>query len=315
MLMGGLLPESITPTAIVQLFNSNLGKMKRFKLGDTTYTYKSFSELCIRMGLVQYRMAQYLADYFRTAMEYGLTPAPATLERYGMARARIIAGGPKVVAFATRFIRAVRSMYKQKIQRQAIVAPTVADTLYFATGFTPGFAQNREKEYTPYSLSMVAQADEWEKSKLSKLRALRRATKMARKLDYTPRRNVGYYTVGVELPDDWSGISTALPTASRKERGSLSPEKLAERRAKEQTRLEAFLRDNNPDWFGTQDINPDFDYQARQELRQANSDAWRRELVDRFSGAPAARRRAPALPTVPAPPIPPDAAATAAAVL
>lgn len=226
-------------------------------------TYDSFAELMGRLGVDINVMTNLLTDYFVTSLEYGFTPTNRTLRSYAQARARIIELGEAYVTVASKVIRHVRSANKLAIQRHAIAAPGVSETLAIAASFTPGFSENREKKYTAFTESMNSQAARWTSSALGRMRAAARASRWAPQIGLTPR--VTPFRTTSDLPEGWADLDIALARPSRREVTPRTEAQLAKQAEREQRRLMAMRLSS---YFGDDgDLNVPVDATTQQLAR------------------------------------------------
>ena len=265
MLMGGVAPSGITPESIQAILVTPFRKPKTTTLNiagrEARYVYDSFAELMDELGVDLNFMTNLLTDYFRTSLEYGYTPTDHTLRSYAQARARIIDMGESYVAVASKVIRYVRSPNKLAIQRYAVAARGVPETLAIAASFTPGFSENRDKKYTAFTGAMNSQAARWSSSALGKLRAAARASRWAPQINLTP--TVTPFRIKDPLPERWPDLSIGLTRPARREVTPRTDAQLAKQAEREQRRLLAMQLDP---YFGT-DLNAPVDTTTQQRAR------------------------------------------------
>lgn len=250
MLMGGLAPSAITERHIADLIAAPLPRPLTFRYMDgSVYRFSSFLQLMQHLRLDPGRMAAALMDFLITSYEYGLTPAPATQLRYAQARSNIISMGEDAVRVAEKFIRWVRKNGKLVDQRYAIAEPTALGTFKAAASFAPGFSAGPGKTITPYTRSMQIQDSAWNRSELTKLRAIDRATERAKLLNLNQRADTTL-KFGNPKPG-WGTLSLdiGVPTIKKREQ---DPAKVAARVAKMQdARLEKLRAKRYSDFYGS----------------------------------------------------------------
>lgn len=265
MLMGGVAPSGVTPESIRTILDTPFRKSKTTTLKidgvERRYVYDSFAELMDELGVDIELMTNLLTDYFVTSLEYGFTPTDRTLRSYAQARARIIQLGEAYIAVASKVIRYVRSPNKLAIQRYAITARGVPETLAIAASFTPGFTENRDKKYTAFTGAMNSQIARWNSSALGKLRAAARASRWAPRIGLTP--TVTPFRTRSALPERWADLSLGLARPARREVTPRSEAQLAKQAEREERRLLAMQL---PAYFGD-DLNAPVDAATQQQAR------------------------------------------------
>lgn len=264
--MGGVAPSGVTPDSIRRILVAPFSKPKTTTLviagTERRITYDSFAELMGQLGVDIEVMTNLLTDYFVTSLEYGFTPTNRTLRNYAQARARIIQLGEAYVAVASRVIRYVRSPNKLAIQRYAIAAQEVPETLAIAASFTPGFSENRDKKYTAFTESMNSQAARWTSSALGRMRAAARASRWAPKIGLTP--TVTPFQTTSDLPEGWADLDIALARPARREVTPRTEAQLAKQAERAQRRLSALRL---PPYFGDDDLTVPVDAATQQLAR------------------------------------------------
>lgn len=280
--MGGVAPSGVTPESIQRILTVPFTKPKTTTLviggRERRITYDSFAELMGKLGVDINVMTNLLTDYFVASLEYGFTPTDRTLRSYAQARAGIIQHGEAYVAVASKVIRYVRSPNKLAIQRYAIAAEGVPETLAIAASFTPGFSENRDKKYTAYTGSMNTQAARWSSSALGRMRAAARASRWASRINLTPTVTP-FYTRSA-LPERWADLDIELARPARREVTPRTPEQLAKQAEREQRRLVALQLDP---YFGDEldtPVDTATQEQARAYLR-AQRVAAQQRLIQR----------------------------------
>lgn len=242
MLMGGLAPSGLKIEDFEALFLIKFDRPKTFKLIDgTNIKFDTFYDLMRTLSLNYTTTVNVLYDFFITSYEYGLTPSPATQLRYAQARANIIALGENTVKFADKFIRWVRGGNKFMQQAQAIHGEkTLLGTLKAAAAFSPGFQVTAGDLITPYTKSMLLQDAAWNRSDLTRLRAIANAQKRANALDFTQRVQPDL-RFGAPTKADWADSSLLITKPTVKRRKGPKPETILKAMATRQARERATL--------------------------------------------------------------------------
>lgn len=257
MLMGGLAPSEITTDKVMALLSIVLPKAKSFRLvSGLNIRFSRFIDLLDDLELDREIMTKALTDLLVTSYEYGLTPAPGTQLRYAQARANIIGMGERAVRFTDKFVRWVRSGGKAAQQLNAIAQEGLFDTMSAAASFTPGFSAGPGKTITAYTRTMRLRDAAWNKSEMSRLRALARAQRRAELLDLNQREDPSLLLKAPSAKDlDNSSLLIRTPRIRKRTLTAQQLAKLAEARQKRDASVLAKLRAIDfPEIYGSTEL-------------------------------------------------------------